>query len=56
VLFVNALQGYPHRIGQDDTLAHFRTAEVVNLADAGHWAHHDQLDAFMGAVERFLAN
>ena len=56
VLFVNAAQGYPHRIGQDDTLAHFRHAQVINLPDAGHWAHHDQLDVFMGVVERFLAN
>lgn len=56
VLFVNAMQGYPHRIGQDDTLRHFMNAEVVNVPNAGHWAHHDQLDVFMSVVERFLAN
>ena len=56
VLFVNAKQGYPHRIGQDDTLAHFRDASVVDLDDAGHWAHHDQLDAFLREAERFLAH
>jgi len=56
ILFVNAKQGYPHRIGQDDTLQHFRDAAVVSLDDAGHWVHHDRLDVFMGAAERFLAN
>jgi len=29
---------------------------VLDLDDAGHWAHHDQLDAFMREVERFLAD
>ena len=57
MLFVNAKQGYPHRIGQGDTLEHFRNAAVVDLdQDAGHWAHHDQLDAFVGEAERFLAH
>ena len=36
VLFVNAKQGYPHRIGQGDTLEHFRNAAVVDLDHAGH--------------------
>ena len=31
ILFVNAKQGYPHRIGQGDTLEHFRNAAVVDL-------------------------
>ncbi len=56
VLFVNSAQGYPHRIGQDDTLAHFREGRVMSIPDAGHWTHHDQLEAFMAEVERFLAN
>jgi pimeloyl-ACP methyl ester carboxylesterase len=56
VLFVNSRQGYPHRIGQDDTLAHFARGTVVDIDDAGHWTHHDQPDAFMAATERFLAD
>jgi pimeloyl-ACP methyl ester carboxylesterase len=56
VLFVNSKQGYPHRIGQDDTLAHFARGTVVDIDDAGHWTHHDQPDAFMAATERFLAD
>jgi pimeloyl-ACP methyl ester carboxylesterase len=56
VLLVNAKRGYPHRIGQDDTLSHFRSASVVDLDHAGHWAHHDQLDAFLREAERFLAH
>ncbi len=56
VLFVNSKGGYPHRIGQDDTLAHFADARVRVIDDAGHWTHHDQPDAFMAAVEAFLAH
>ncbi len=39
----------------DGRAAHFRFAEVVTLEGAGHWAHHDRFEAFMEAVERFLA-
>ncbi|NJN52517.1 MAG: alpha/beta hydrolase [Gammaproteobacteria bacterium] len=56
VLFVNSAQGYPHRIGQDDTLTHFRGGRVVSIEGAGHWTHHDQPSAFMAVVEPFLAH
>jgi len=39
---------------RDGRLEHFSTARVVELADAGHWLHHDQFDAFMAVVGRFL--
>jgi pimeloyl-ACP methyl ester carboxylesterase len=39
-----------------DGRAHrFRNARVVRVPGAGHWVHHDQLDAFLAEVERFLA-
>jgi pimeloyl-ACP methyl ester carboxylesterase len=40
---------------EDGRAAHFRTAEVVLFERAGHWVHHDRLDAFMDRVEAFLA-
>ena len=39
----------------DGRAAHFRSAEIVTLEGAGHWAHHDQFEAFMAAAEAFLA-
>jgi pimeloyl-ACP methyl ester carboxylesterase len=55
VLFVNSKQGFPGRIGQNDTLRHFKNGRVVDIDNAGHWTHHDQLEGFMAEVEAFLA-
>ncbi len=55
VLFINAKAGYPHRIGQDGTLKHFRRGEEVQIEHAGHWVHHDQYERVMGVIEEFLA-
>ena len=38
----------------DGRIKHFRNAEVVSLAGAGHWVHHDKLEAFMKLVVPFL--
>ncbi|MEQ8859519.1 MAG: alpha/beta hydrolase [Pseudomonadales bacterium] len=55
VLIINGSEGFPHRIGQDGTDVHFADARIVEVAGAGHWAHHDKLDDVVGAVEGFLA-
>jgi pimeloyl-ACP methyl ester carboxylesterase len=39
---------------QDGRIRHFRNAKVVSIDDAGHWVHHDQLDAFLGLVRGFI--
>jgi pimeloyl-ACP methyl ester carboxylesterase len=39
----------------DGRAAHFPNAHVVTFEGAGHWVHHDRLDAFVAEVERFLA-
>ena len=54
VLIINSRQGYPHRIGQDETLRHFHNATAIEIDDAGHWTHHDQLDACLEAIGAFL--
>ncbi len=54
VLIINGGDGFPHRIGQDGTDAHFADVEVLTLPGAGHWAHHDKLDDVVAAVQRFL--
>ena len=42
----------PH---EDGRARHFRNARVVSFEGAGHWVHHDQLDAFLDTVRKFLA-
>ena len=54
VLILNASQGYEHRIGQGDTLAHFADAELHDIDGAGHWTYHDRLDDVVGHVRAFL--
>lgn len=39
----------------DGRIQHFKNARLVNFEGAGHWVHHDQLEAFMAEVEGFLA-
>jgi pimeloyl-ACP methyl ester carboxylesterase len=54
-LIINARDGFPHRIGQNDTASHFRSVELLDIADAGHWVHHDQLEAVAVATDGFLS-
>jgi pimeloyl-ACP methyl ester carboxylesterase len=38
----------------DGTSAHFRDCRNATFERAGHWLHHDQLDAFLAALKQFL--
>ncbi|MGD9803099.1 MAG: alpha/beta fold hydrolase [Hyphomicrobiaceae bacterium] len=38
----------------DGRAGHFKDATFVQIAGAGHWVHHDQLDTFMKLVEPFV--
>ena len=53
-LLLNATEGFPHRTGQEGTDVHFKHGQLVNVADAGHWVHHDQLDEVVLATKKFL--
>lgn len=35
-------------------LAHFQRAELVKVAGAGHWLHHDRLDEVLASLRRLL--
>jgi pimeloyl-ACP methyl ester carboxylesterase len=35
-------------------LTHFRQAQLVTIAEAGHWLHHDKLEEVLGVLRRFL--
>ena len=39
---------------EDGRVRHFRTAQVVSVDRAGHWVHHDRLDAFLDLVRGFV--
>ena len=41
---------------EDGRSAHFRNAEVAAFDNAGHWVHHDQLDAFLARAREFIAD
>lgn len=40
----------------DGKASAFRTARCVNIARAGHWVHHDQLQEFLSVVRAFLTD
>jgi pimeloyl-ACP methyl ester carboxylesterase len=39
---------------KDGRIRHFHNARVVAFGGAGHWVHHDRLDAFLAEVRDFL--
>jgi pimeloyl-ACP methyl ester carboxylesterase len=39
---------------EDGRIEAFGSARAVNIDEAGHWVHHDRLDAFLPAVRDFL--
>jgi pimeloyl-ACP methyl ester carboxylesterase len=41
---------------EDGRAALFPRATVIGIERAGHWLHHDRLDAFLTVVRDFLAN
>ena len=55
VLLLNAANGLDNRTGQDGTLLHFSNAQLHDIADAGHWTHHDQPEAVVNHIKEFFA-
>jgi pimeloyl-ACP methyl ester carboxylesterase len=40
--------------GTAGVLEHFREGQLVTIAGAGHWLHHDKLDEVLGVLRPFL--
>ena len=38
----------------DGRIGYFKTAEVIEFENAGHWLHHDQFDRFIATLREFL--
>jgi pimeloyl-ACP methyl ester carboxylesterase len=55
VLLVRGTESWASDPEEDGRATAFRDYKLVNVAKAGHWVHHDQLDVFLQAVRDFLA-
>ena len=55
MLLVSGNESWWAQEGREDPLPYFQNARHVEIKDAGHWVHHDQLDEFLGLVRDFLA-
>ena len=53
-LLVYGKESWASNPQEDGRAGHFRNARVVSFDKAGHWVHHDQLDAFIETVRKFL--
>ena len=55
VMLIRGTESWASDPEEDGRMEHFQNAVAVNIENAGHWAHHDQLEVFLGHVEPFLA-
>jgi pimeloyl-ACP methyl ester carboxylesterase len=53
-LLVYGKESWASNPSEDGRLAHFQSARVESFDKAGHWVHHDRLDAFTDTVREFL--
>ena len=54
VLLVRGEESWTEDPEEDGRASAFHDYRSVTIPDAGHWVHHDQLDAFLAAVREFL--
>jgi pimeloyl-ACP methyl ester carboxylesterase len=54
VLLVYGSESWASNPQDDGRITHFRNARVVTFDNAGHWVHHDRLDAFLDLVREFI--
>lgn len=53
-LLVYGSESWASNPEQDGRIRHFKQARVVSFERAGHWVHHDRLDAFLDELRAFL--
>jgi pimeloyl-ACP methyl ester carboxylesterase len=53
-LLVYGSESWASNPATDGRAAHFPNATVAVVEGAGHWVHHDRLDAFLDSAETFL--
>jgi pimeloyl-ACP methyl ester carboxylesterase len=55
VLLVRGRESWAPDPEADGRAAAFRNARIMTVDGAGHWVHHDRLDAFLRGVRQFLS-
>ncbi len=55
-LLVKGAESWASDPAADGRMEAFQRAALVNVENAGHWVHHDQLEQFLAAVCEFLAD
>jgi pimeloyl-ACP methyl ester carboxylesterase len=53
-LLVYGRESWASKPDEDGRIEHFTNARTKVFEGAGHWVHHDQLDAFLAEVRAFL--
>jgi pimeloyl-ACP methyl ester carboxylesterase len=53
-LLVYGRESWASNPEKDGRIRHFANARVVSFERAGHWVHHDRLDAFVAELRAFL--
>jgi pimeloyl-ACP methyl ester carboxylesterase len=53
-LLIYGKESWASNPAEDGRAQHFRNAEIVAIDGAGHWVHHDRLDAFLALTRRFF--
>ena len=56
VLLVSGSESWFAQESREDPLRYFQNARHVQINDAGHWLHHDQLGEFLMITREFLAS
>ena len=54
ILFVNGKESWASNPERDGRMGYFKNARVTEFERAGHWVHHDRLEAFLETVRGFL--
>ena len=54
-LLVRGTESWAEDPEKDGRASAFQSARLVDIDNAGHWVHHDQLDIFLETVKDFLA-
>ena len=54
ILLVNGKESWASNPEKDGRMGYFQNAKLVEFENAGHWVHHDRLDAFLAEVRAFL--
>ena len=53
-LLVHGADSWASNPAEDGRAGHFRNAQVVSVAGAGHWVQHDRFEVFVGLLAGFL--